>query len=253
MLVSRATNFGRLNIGAPSMSATALKFTERLNLAYDINRGHAPADGPERATREEILEYIDAFSVEHSPDHPTTLIEWDLIRTLGESEGRRMLLYASRRWDANPLRARDIVFRWWDDDYEPRPWVDEYLLDVIRDWRSERDVLRALEIEECEAIARCEARLAEQNHLREAAENEWLAFSGSATAEQVDAWNKKYGRTVVSFHRKLEPVTILPFPLSPTAPAAPAASALSLTFFDECRDRSPKHWIFKGVFAKGEN
>src|ERR1700677_2208434 len=93
--------------------ATALSFTERLNLAHDINRGHAPADGAdERATREEILDYIDAFSVDQPPPHPTKAIHWDLQRTLGESEGRRMLLRASRRWDAIPLRARDIVQMW---------------------------------------------------------------------------------------------------------------------------------------------
>lgn len=38
-----------------------------------------------------------------------------------------------------------------------------------------------------------------------------------------------------------------------TFPGAEVTPALPLTFFDECRDRAPKHWIFKGVFAKGEN
>lgn len=46
---------------------------------------------------------------------------------------------------------------------------------------------------------------------------------------------------------------IIPFP-TPAAPPAPAPTpALHLTFFDECRERAPKHWILKGVFAKGEN
>jgi hypothetical protein len=117
----------------------ATAFTERLCLAYDINRGFAPADGAERATREEILEYIDAHDIAHSPDHPTTAIAWDLQRTLGERDGRRLLLYASRRWDAEPLRARDVVKLWWWEDHEPQAWVDEYLVDVIGSWRQERD------------------------------------------------------------------------------------------------------------------
>ena len=32
--------------------ATALSFTERLCIAHDINRGHPPANGAERATRD---------------------------------------------------------------------------------------------------------------------------------------------------------------------------------------------------------
>src|SRR5580692_2851536 len=113
-------------------------FTKQLCAAYDFNRGFASADGAERIRRAEILEYIHAFSVEKPPSHPTTAIHWDLIRTFGESEGRRLLLQASRQWDADPLRARDIVGMWWDDDYEPRAWVDEYLVDVIDDWRTQR-------------------------------------------------------------------------------------------------------------------
>jgi hypothetical protein len=34
-------------------------------------------------------------------------------------------------WDATPLRAREVVKLWWEDDYEPQAWVDEYLADVI--------------------------------------------------------------------------------------------------------------------------
>jgi hypothetical protein len=166
---------------------TALSFTEQLCLAHDINRGHAPTEGPKRATREEILEYIEAFSVDHPPPHPTSATAWDLQRTLGESEGRRMLLRASKQWDATPLRARDVVKLWWDDDHEPQAWRDEYLLDVIRDWRQERDRLQ----------------------LCADAETEWLAFGGSATREQVGAWREKFGAWYLAPDRKLGPVTIV--------------------------------------------
>jgi hypothetical protein len=94
-------------------------------------------------------------------------------------------------------------------------------------------------------------RGAKQNEMRIAAENEWLAFGGSATAAEVDAWNFKYS-DLICFQRILEPVTVIPF-RAPAAPAPQATPPLSLTFFNECLDRAPKHWIFKGVFAKGEN
>ena len=73
----------------------ASSFTERLCVAYDFNRGFAPADSSERATREEIIEYIDSFSIDKPPSHPTSALTWDLQRTFGESEGRRLLLSAS--------------------------------------------------------------------------------------------------------------------------------------------------------------
>lgn len=45
-----------------------------------------------------------------------------------------------------------------------------------------------------------------------------------------------------------EPVTVIPFPATPQQPAA-----LSLTFFDECKNRAPKQWLIKGVIAKAES
>jgi hypothetical protein len=146
-------------------------FTERLCAAYDFNRGFAPADGAEQVRRAEIVEYINAFTVDKPPSHPTTAIAWDLQRTFGESEGRRLLLYASRRWDAKPLRAREVVHMWWEDDYEPQAWVDEYLVEIIDDWRWERGRVQ----------------------LCADGEREWLAFHGVATSEQREAWYDKYG------------------------------------------------------------
>lgn len=239
-------------------TATILKFSEHLSLAHDFNRGGAPADGAERATREEILEYIDAFTVDKSPDHPTTAIAWDLQRTLGESEGRRMLLYASRRWDAKPLRARDVVKMYWDDDieaYEPQAWVDEYLLDVIRDWRAEIECKLAEEDRRLALASNAAVKTAmgKQRAMRTAAEDEWLAFNGRATQQQLDAWKSKFASLLLPFERTLADVTIIPFPTPATPPAPVPTPALQLTFFDECRERAPKHWILKGVFAKGEN
>jgi hypothetical protein len=139
------------------MRATALSFTERLCAAHDFNRGFAP-DGAARVRREDVLEYIHAHTVDKPPYHPTKAIAWDLQRTFGESEGRRLLLYASRRWDAKPLRAREVVMLWWDDDYEPQAWVDEYLADAIHGWRQERERLRERAIREAEK-AKAEARV----------------------------------------------------------------------------------------------
>jgi hypothetical protein len=167
--------------------ATDLSFTERLCAAYDFNRGFAPADGAERVRRTEIVEYINAFTVEKPPSHPTRAIEWDLIRTFGESEGRRLLLYASRRWDAKPLRARDIVFMWWWDDYEPQAWVDEYLVEIIDDWRWQRGRLQ----------------------LCADAEREWLAFGGFATMDALEAWYEKYGAWYLAPAEKLGPVKVV--------------------------------------------
>jgi putative DNA primase/helicase len=167
--------------------ATALSFTEQLCLAHDLNRGHPPADGHERASRADIVEYIDAFTVDKSPDHPTTAIAWDLQRTFGERDGRRLLLYASRRWDATPLRARDVVKMWWEEDYEPQAWVDEYLVDVIRDWRSERDRLQ----------------------LCADAEKEWLVFDGIATQQELNAWRGRFGAWYLEPQRRLGPVTVV--------------------------------------------
>jgi hypothetical protein len=185
----------------------AQNFSEQICAAHDFNRGFAPNTlGP--ISRDDVLEYIDAHTVARSPDHPTTAIHWDLIRTFGESEGRRLLLLASRRWDAKPLRARDIVFKWWDDDHEPQAWVDEYLADVIGSWRIERDRLQ----------------------LCADAEREWLAFGGTATLEQLDDWREKFGVWYLSPERRLgpvEPSNVLPFPadraarLDTTAPAVP--------------------------------
>jgi RecA-family ATPase len=167
-----------------------MSFTELLCAAHDLNRGFAP-DGAARVTREDVLEYIDAHTVPKPPDHPTTALHWDLIRTFGESEGRRLLLRASKQWDAKPLRPRDFVRTlpmWWEDDYEPVAWKDEYLADVITSWRMERDRLQ----------------------LCADAEKAWLAFAGVATRQQMYEWQEKFGSWYLSPERKLGKVTIIP-------------------------------------------
>jgi AAA domain-containing protein len=58
-------------------------------------------------------------------------------------------------------------------------------------------------------------RRTEQIEIRDAAENEWLAFGGSATAEEIDAWKEKHKRLMIPFQRILEPVTILQFRAAP--------------------------------------
>ncbi len=167
--------------------ATDLSFTKRLCAAYDLNRGSAPADGAERVRRSEVIEYIEAYSVEKRPSHPTKVIAWDLQRTFGELEGRRLLLYASRQWDAKPLRAREVVRMWWDDDYQPQAWRDEYLVDIIDDWRWQR------------------ARV----QLCADAERDWLAFNGMATLPQMRAWREKYGPWYPGAAQRLGRVSIV--------------------------------------------
>jgi hypothetical protein len=165
-----------------------------LNLAYDLNRGWS-SDPAARVSREDIIEYIHAFSVDRQPDHPTTAVAWDLQRTFGERDGRRLLLCASRRWDKQPLTPRQVVgLRWWEN-YEPRAWVDEYLTDVICSWRTEQ------------------ARL----QLCADAEKEWLAFGGFATPQQLDKWREKFGGWYLAPEEKLGPVKII----KPVAPGTP--------------------------------
>ena len=164
-------------------------FTEALNAAYDFNRG-GPPDIASRVTRADVDEYIDAHTVERPPDHPTSAIHWDMICTFGESEGRKLLLTASRRWDATPLRPRDFVRKlpmWWEDDYEPQAWVDEYLADVIASWRQERDRLQ----------------------LCADAEKAWLAFEGAATQQQLDDWREKFGDRYLQPEKRLGPVAAI--------------------------------------------
>ncbi len=255
--------------------ATALSFTERLCIAHDINRGHPPANGAERATREEILEYIDAFTVDKSPDHPTSAIAWDLQRTLGESEGRRMLLYASRRWDAKPLRARDIVFKWWWEDYEPQAWVDEYLVDVIRDWRSERDRLRERAIREAEK-AEAEARIKRARERVRALERDyegsWRPHVGKkwpdpevvAFASLVGKWFDPIDQiesAIEYFEKKLEatqvttrlaPGTPMPSNVTPLYSAATAAPLPDLikTSAEFVQGFVPPEYLVDGVLQR---
>jgi hypothetical protein len=197
--------------------ATVPSFTERLCAAYDLEHPHRDPDA--RVRRSEVVEYIAAFSVDKRPYHPTSAIAWDLQRTFGESEGRRLLLRASRQWDAKPLRARDIVHRWWDDDYEPQAWVDEYLVEAIDDWRSERGRLQ----------------------LCADAEREWLAFNGVASMQRFNAWHERYGAWYLDPEGKLGPVKVvsnrqarfaedlragrIPYPSAPKEPPQPAATA----------------------------
>jgi hypothetical protein len=101
-----------------------------------------------------------------------------------------------------------------------------------------------------EDIKELDANTKRQIALRDAAQTEWLAFNGAATAEQVNDFNRKYADLYIPFERKLDPVSIIPFP---SQPAAPQSSALQLTFFDECKNRAPKEWLIKGVIAKAES
>ena len=209
----------------------ASSFTERLCVAYDFNRGFAPADSSERATREEIIEYIDSFSIDKPPSHPTSALTWDLQRTFGESEGRRLLLSASRRWDAKPLRARDIVFKWWEDDYEPRAWVDEYLVDVIRDWRSERErqsEKAKREAEQAEAEARVERARERFVVLEQAFDEGWRPNGGKVWPDaDVVGWCALFGswrypieeiETVIEFFEKKLGAFRAMKPLAPGTP-----------------------------------
>lgn len=224
-------------------------FSDLLDAAYDFER--PPSDSAARASRADVLRYVGAFTIDNPPPIPTTALAWDLQRTFGVRDGQRILLQASRQWDRHPLTGRQILRMWWPDGYQPEAWIDERLVDVIGAWRADEDRVRAQKAQDDVAWAQLRDRTADQIKMRNAAENEWLAFNGGATAQQLDAWKEKHKRVMIPFERKLEPVTILPFPVPATAPAA--TPSLPLTFFDECRERAPKNWIFKGVFAKGEN
>jgi hypothetical protein len=178
------------------LTTTPTTFTERFCAIYDLE--HPYRDPGARVRPAEVFEYIDAFSVDKPPPHPTSAIEWDLIRTFGESDGRRMLLRASRRWDAKPIRARDIVYKWWDDDYVPRAWVDEYLAEVIDTWRLDQKQLRERALREAER-AQVEARIERSREraraLERACEEGWLPHAGKQWPDpEVMVWCGLHGR-----------------------------------------------------------
>ena len=133
-------------------------FESALNAVYDFENLSDPNG---RVSRTDIAEYVNAFDKSDPPKHSTTAIAWDLCRTLGQREGRRALLYASRRWDETPLTPRQVVkFNW--DDYEPQAWVDEYLVEVIDSWREAKEIAKArmarLEAENSQLSERLEER-----------------------------------------------------------------------------------------------
>jgi hypothetical protein len=166
----------------------------------------------------------------------------DLARRSG---AKRAAVDADRKAAAKASDER--LHRFLNLDYDAYDrWLDDGCPDgrgvKFKRWQTQK--LRA-----DEALAQDRA---EQIKIRIAAEDEWLAFGGSATAEEIDAWKEKHKRLMIPFERTLEPVTVIPF-RAPAAPVPQVTPPLPLTFFDECRDRAPKHWIFKGVFAKGEN
>jgi predicted P-loop ATPase len=141
-----------------------------------------------------------------------------------------MLLRASKQWDAKPLRARNVVKLWWDDDYEPQAWRDEYLADVIGSWRTERDRLQL-----CADAAEA-----------------WLDFGGMATDDDLGDWYEKYGAWYLSPERKHGKVTRIPdnvvqlpgtrpippcpvaLPLPPTAPAEQSIATARPAWQHEC-------------------
>jgi hypothetical protein len=87
---------------------------------------------------------------------------------------------------------------------------------------------------------------AQQIEIRDAAENEWLAFGGSATADQVDTWKEKHKRLMIPFERKLEPVTILPF----RAPAAAPLPNLLVSSAEFVSGFVPPEYLIDGILQR---
>lgn len=202
--------------------------SDLLIAAHDLEHPRQPSTA--RATWDEVVEFIDAFSIDNPPPYPSTVIAWDLQRTFGVRDGRRLLLRASRRWDRVALTPRQVVQKKWSDDYvEPVAWVDEYIIDLVGEWRRERKRARIAQEEYDASLAKADTHLAKQQAMRIAAEDEWIAFGGVTTQDQLDIWKAKFKDLLVPFARKLEPVTIVPATAAPQP--LPAPDALSLEDF----------------------
>jgi hypothetical protein len=192
---------------------------------------------------------------------------WDMFATLVPIGGSPDECYVPAPDGGKIYDSRAYCDRLWKSFDRDRVATDCLVIDgmdeaVHNGWEAPADIAAAIETlrdmqsaraAERKAAEKAEEAAHEQIEMRNAAEDEWLAFGGSATGEQIDAWKEKYKRLMIGFERNLAPVTVLPFRPAPSVAPRPQATPLSLTFFDECRDRAPKHWIFKGVFAKGEN
>jgi AAA domain-containing protein len=172
------------------------------------------------------------FAEETPPTVNVAHLAWDLRRRFGDKRGLEMFRPIAESWsdaDVKDLWAAADRPKCETDQliiYELAALHnDDQLLDLICPDEGEAAVRREVEglgkrfdASNWEAVdgdaitAKGDARRAEQVQMRDAAESEWLAFRGAATAEQVDAWNRKYARNIIPFRRKLEPVAILPFP-----------------------------------------
>lgn len=193
--------------------------TNSLCAVYDLEHPHHHSST--KISREDVVDYIEAFSVDRPPFHPTSAIAYDLNRTFGPKDGRRLLLHASRWWDSDPMTAREVISLDWDEDYEALPWVDEYLSEVIGDWRDQQTIERVQLEKEDAAIARHAERTADQMAMRDLAEAEWLGFNGSTTPECFEDWKEKFKHLALPFQRQLPPLSIVPSTNPPIGTSMP--------------------------------
>jgi hypothetical protein len=140
---------------------------------------------------------------------PEVLAEIEKLRDMRSASEAERKAAKKAREDAQFARAKrcsaldDAAY----DDWLEAGGPDGRALKFSR-WKERRQ-------REDETIARLDILRAQQIEMRDAAENEWLAFNGTATAQQIDAWKEKHKELMLPFKRKLEPVTIHPFPTPP--------------------------------------
>ena len=122
---------------------------------------------------------------------------------------------------------------------------DLLLVDLADRWRTElelsADTVAALDRltdaaherrDQIHAEMRDEEFITDQRELRDQAETEWLAFGGTATQEQVENWKANFAPLMISFQRRLDPVTVVPFPQAVPAPDLIKSSAEFVAGFE---------------------
>lgn len=220
-------------------------FTEQLNAAYDLEHPHVNA--ATRVTEADVLAYIDSFTAENPPTHPTSAIAWDLWRTFGARVGRRLFLRAARHWDKDPVSARTVIDTFafgWPADYEPQAWVDVYLSEALGDWddeigrRKTAEAERSVETEKQNRIAKCKERV---SYLERACAEGWRPYGDKKWPDpEVVLWNALYSslsyrqpddlETAIDYFEKKQrslPVAVVPFPMQPSAqPVTPPAKVV---------------------------
>jgi hypothetical protein len=219
----------------------------------------------------EVAESLIRHARKHMPWVHADAIGWDVRRVLGDQAG--LDLYDCARWILDEDNDEEAPQRLWPAFDRPRLASDVMLIDLADEathcgWQAPSEIAAALErlrdlakessirrqaAEEAaddEAFAAEEERQFEQwrsdqRAMQAAAQAEWDAFNGFATAEQVHAFTKKFERLIYPLERSA-PVSIVPFPASPAVPLAD----LIQTSGDFVKGFAPPDYLVDGILQR---